>query len=82
MAIADKYRLLVAGLSGSVWIAKLTKQPYLMSTDRRKVPEEEFINAVIQYTVSKLELGAKTLQITEDGNVIAEIVIKDPKLLK
>ena len=77
---ADKFRLLVSGLMGKVWIAKLTKTPHVMGDDRREVPKAEFINAILQWTIPQLKKGSDTLSITLEGKVIAEIVIKDRTL--
>lgn len=82
MAAADKYHIVVPGVFGSVYIAKLTKTPNLMSSDRRKVPEEEFIDAIIQYAIGKLEDGCSVLLITKGDKYIAQIQIIDKSLLK
>lgn len=79
---AESYRLVVSGLMGTVYIAKLTKQPHIMSVTRRKVPEGEFIGAILQYTLSKIEEGDDTLSITIDGKVVAEIKIIDRAAIK
>ncbi len=82
MAAAEKYKLLVSGLGGNVYIAKETKQPHVMGLDRRVVPKGEFINAILQWTVPQLEKKADTLQITGPNGLVAEIKIIDKTLLK
>jgi hypothetical protein len=79
---AEKYHLVVSGLMGTVFIAKLTKEAHIMSLDRRKVPPSEFIDAVLQYTLAQLTGKSDTMSITLDGNVVAEVKIVDKKLLK
>lgn len=81
MAAAEKYHLVVSGLMGTVYIAKLTKTPHLMSQDRRQVPPEEFLQAVLTYTLSRLKENSDTLTISVDDKIVAEIVIKDRKAL-
>lgn len=79
---ADKFKLVVSGLMGKVWITKLTNAPHIMSTDRREVPKSEFIDALLQWTYSQLKAGSDTLSITLEGKVIAEIIIKDRTLFE
>lgn len=81
MSAAEKYRLCVSGLMGTVYIAKLTKTPYIMSQDRRKVPIEEFISAILQYTLSQIKEKDDTMSITIDEKVVAEIKIIDRKAI-
>lgn len=81
MHAAEKYHLIVSGLGGTVYIAKLTKTPYIMSEDRRKVPLPEFISAILQYTLSQIKEKDDTMSITIDGKVVAEVVIKDRKAI-
>lgn len=76
------YRLLVSGLMGRVWIAKPTKKPHVMSSQRREVPKSEFIDAILHWTHAQLEEGEDTLYITVDDKVICEITIKDKSIFK
>lgn len=78
----EKFRLVVSGLMGRVWIAKLTKTPNLMSQDRREVPKSEFIDAILQWTYPQLSKKCDTLSITIDDKVVAEITIKDRSLFE
>ncbi len=83
MATIENYRLVVSGMMGSVYIAQLSKKPGLMTSNRRKVPKEEFIAAVLQWTLA--EIGDKKdgiLSITVDDKVVAEIHIKDKKAIR
>lgn len=82
MHAAEKYRLYVTAIMGSVYIGKPTKKPYVMSEDRRKVPVHEFIEAVLQYTISQLKDGSDTMTITAGDDVVAEIKIIDKSLLE
>lgn len=80
---AKNYKLMVSALGGKVYIGKTTNTPHVMSSDRVVVPEEEFINAVLQYVVAKLKKGDSELEITtEKGEPCLSIIIKDEKLLK
>lgn len=78
----DEFRLVVSSLRGSIYMAKQTKVPHVMSDNRREVPKSEFLDAVLQYTLSQLKDGSDTMQITLDDKVIAEIKIIDESLLK
>ena len=82
MAKIQDYSLLVSGLGGTVYIAKKTKQPNIMSADRVKVPEGEFINAVVTWAVSKIQKGKGALVIQDEDGPIAEITITRKSLLK
>lgn len=82
MALAEKYRLVVSGLMGKVWIAKISKTPHVMTTDRREVPRSEFIDTLLQWTYAQLDKDSDTLSITVDDKVVAEIVIKDRSIFK
>lgn len=78
----DQYRILVSAPLGTVYIAKLTKTPHVMSATRRKVPEDEFIEAILQYTLSKTTAIKNVMTIVIDDKVVAEIVIKDREAIK
>lgn len=82
MAKIQDYSLLVSGLMGTVYIAKKTKQPNIMSADRVKVPEGEFIDAVVTWAVARVKKGEDTLVIEDDNGPIAEITITRKSLLK
>lgn len=80
---AQKYRLMVSGLMGNVYIGKTTANPHVMSSDRRLVPVDELYDTIIQHTIAKLKPGCNTLEITnEHGKPLVEIVVKDETLLK
>jgi hypothetical protein len=73
MAIKD-YRLLVSGLMGNIYLSRISKtQNNLMIGDRRLVPENEFINAVIEWGKSRLPDGSFDLEIREGAKLIATI---------
>ena len=72
---AKNYEIAVAGLSGKVYIAKKMKQRGIMGSDRVVVSDNEFINAIIEFTKHRIEDGAGTMQIMEGDKIIAEIRI-------
>lgn len=82
MAKIQDYSLLVSGLGGTVYIAKKTKQPNIMSADRVIVPEGEFINAVVTWAAARVKKGENTLVIEDNDGPIAEITITRKSLLK
>lgn len=73
---AKDFSLLVTGLTGKVFIGKKSKKhANVMLTDRAEVPKHEFIDAILQWTLSQLESDRDTLQITAGGKLFAEIKI-------
>ena len=46
-----------------------------MGSDRVVVSDNEFINAIIEFTKHRIEDGAGTMQIMEGDKIIAEIRI-------
>lgn len=83
MAEIQDYELLVSGIGGTVYIAKKTKTPHVMSSTRKKIEEGEFINVLLNWVTHKIEDDNDTLYITnEAGDVTAEIVIRDKSILR
>lgn len=73
---AEKYHLVIGGAFGTPFIAKLQKSESnvgVMSSDRRVVPEDEFIDAIERWAIHKLKEGHSVLEIT---NEIDEVVIR------
>lgn len=82
MAGIQDYELLVSGLGGNVYIAKKTKQTHVMSSNRKLIDKSDFINVLLNWTVTQLKNGSNTLQITTGDTVTAEIIIKDKSIIK
>lgn len=69
------YKLLVSGF-GSIYIARLSAKPNIMSSDRFEVEESEFLHAIEQYLKSKS--GSKTLEVkNQNGKVKMELKLVD-----
>jgi len=80
---AKDYELAVTGLTNSVWICKPSKKNKgVMTDDRAKVDKSHFIGIVLEWVVGQLEEKKDTLQLTTDGEVVAEIKIFRDKLFK
>lgn len=74
MSKFDKARLVVSGLGGAVYIAEILKQPNLMSsTNRRMVPEQEFIDAMLHWLHHHQGTMQEPLEISIDGVVCAKL---------
>lgn len=74
---AKDYKLAVTGLTNSVWICKQSKKnPNLMTDDRVKIDESDFIGILMEWAVNKAEKDkCRSIEIKTDGKVIAEISI-------
>lgn len=73
---AKDYSLAVTGLTNTIWICKQSKKnPHLMTDDRAKIEESTFIGIVLEWLNGKIKQNQKTLQITNDGKVVAEFTI-------
>ena len=73
---AKDYILAVTGLTNTVWICKPSKRDKrCMTSDRVKVDESHFINIVLEWAHNKIAANVDTLQITQEGKVVAEIKI-------
>lgn len=71
---AKDYKLIVTGLTNTVWIGKELKTKGVMSSDRRAIPESEFIGAVLEWALGKAEKNKNNIiSINNAGEVIAAI---------
>lgn len=84
MPTADNYKIVVTLITGSVYIAKFSKKnAQLMTDDRRKVPPQEFLEAVIMYTDHRLkDEKSNIMSITIDGIAVAEVKLLRDNLKK
>lgn len=71
------YKLLMSGL-GNLYIAKETAKPDVMSSDRFRVSDNEFLRIVELYAKAKIEKGHNTLVVTASGKIVMEITLIDP----
>lgn len=80
---AKDYELAVTGLTNTVWICKPSKKnKNLMTDDRAKVDKSHFIGIVLEWVNGELADGKETLQLTVEGEVVAEIKLFKDKLFK
>lgn len=80
---AKDYIIAVTPLTNTVWICKTSKRDKnVMTDDRVKVDKSHFIGVVLEWALNQIEEGSDTLNITVDGEVVAEIKLHKEKLLK
>ncbi len=80
---AKDYELAVTGLTNTVWICKPSKKTKgLMTDDRAKVDKSHFIGIMLEWVNGELKGKKDTLDITVDGEVVAEIKLFKDKLFK
>ena len=84
MPQADKYKLVVSPLSGTVFISAISKKdPNCMTDDRRVVPKNEFLAAIMHYAEHETsDSKSDTMNITCGGEVVAEIKLLKKKVKK
>ncbi len=74
---AKDYKLAVSPLTGTIYIAKVSKlRANEMTDDRVVVDKSNFIACLLEWTQHQLS-GSNTLSITHNGKVIAEVKITD-----
>jgi hypothetical protein len=93
MAKADDYKLVVSGLGGVPYISKVSKAKQkglkegtgVMLSDRRQIPEEEFINALLQWAMAKIDDPENSTVFIRTGDssedIIAEIKLNIDKIV-
>ena len=70
---AKDFRLVVAGLSGSPYIATVSKKnPGVMNSNRREVPLGEFVKAIIEWAENNYNLD-ETIELKRGGKVVLEM---------
>jgi len=80
---AKDYELAVTGLTKTIWICKPSKRNKgVMTDDRAKVDKSHFIGVLLEWINGELEEGSDTLNITNDGVVVAELKLNKEKLFK
>lgn len=79
--MAAKDYTIAIGNFGSVYIAKKIKHPRVMSQDRVKIENSDFIRTVIQWALPQIEEGDDTVSITVEGKTVAEVKLF-PEMLK
>lgn len=73
---AKDYNLCVSGLSGRVFISKVSKKnKHQMLDDRIEISKHDFVTALLGWTKHQLDENEDTVYITADDKVIAEIKI-------
>lgn len=77
---AKDYKLMVTGLTNTVWIGKTSKKdPNLMLDDRRALTKSEIIGVILEWALGETEDieieddGKKILSLTSGGRLMAEI---------
>lgn len=77
---AKDYTIAV-GNFGSVYIAKKIKNKTVMSSDRVKVENSDFIRSIIYWALPQIEEGEDTVSITVEGRTVVEVKLF-PEMLK
>jgi hypothetical protein len=81
---AKNYKLVVSGMLGKAYIAKVSKtNPNLMLQDRAEIDESTMYQIIEQFAKSRIKEGFRDLQVrTEDGELVYEIVFPKEQMKK
>lgn len=80
---AKNYELAVTALTNTIWICKPSKKSKgVMTDDRVKVDKSHFIGIMLEWINGELKDDKDTLNITVDGEVVAELKLFKDKLFK
>jgi hypothetical protein len=73
---AKDYIIAVTPLTNTVWICKPSKRDQkCMTYDRVAVDPSKFIGVVLEWAHNQIKENSDTMQISSDGQVVAEIKI-------